>query len=44
MKEIISIAQKFDIGKVKNVSDYGSGLINKTYLVQNSDNQKLFSL
>jgi len=40
MKEIIPIAQKFDIGRVTNVSNYGSGLINETYLVQNSDNQK----
>lgn len=40
MKNFIDTAQQFKIGKVLNVSEYGSGLINNTYLVETTSEQK----
>jgi Ser/Thr protein kinase RdoA (MazF antagonist) len=40
MKNIIHVAQLFEIGKVFNISEYGSGIINETFLVKNRDGQK----
>ena len=40
MKNIIHVAQLFEIGEVLNVSEYGSGIINETYLVKNRSGQK----
>ena len=40
MKNIIHIAKLFEIGEVLNVSEYGSGIINDTYLVKNRSGQK----
>jgi len=40
MKNIIHVAQLFEIGEVLNVSEYGSGIINETYLVKNRSRQK----
>jgi len=40
MKNIIHVAQLFEIGEVLNVSEYGSGIINETYLVKIRSGQK----
>ncbi len=40
MKKVISIAEQFEIGKVLNVSEYGSGIVNDTYLVENNSDQR----
>jgi Ser/Thr protein kinase RdoA (MazF antagonist) len=40
MKNIIPIAQQFKIGKVLNISEYGNGIINETYLVENTSGEK----
>jgi len=42
MKNIIHVAQLFEIGEVLNVSEYGSGIINETYLVKIRSGQKLY--
>jgi len=40
MKNIIHVAQLFEIGEVLDISKYGSGIINETYLVKNRSGQK----
>ena len=40
MKNINHIAQLFEIGKVLNISEYGSGIINETFLVESTSGQK----
>ncbi|HSG30774.1 MAG TPA: phosphotransferase, partial [Thermodesulfobacteriota bacterium] len=40
MKKVISISEQFAIGKVLDVSEYGSGIVNDTYLVENTSGQK----
>ena len=40
MNNIIHVAQLFEIGEVLNVSEYGSGIINETYLAENTSKQK----
>ncbi|MCH7926957.1 MAG: phosphotransferase [Candidatus Dadabacteria bacterium] len=40
MNNIIQIAHLFEIGEVLNVLEYGSGIINETYLAENTSKQK----
>ncbi len=40
MKNIVTIAEKFNIGKVSDIREYGSGIINETFLVENKSGEK----